>query len=242
MRDRPPGRDRFPATRWSLVVAAGRDSSPGSDRALAELCDAYWYPVYAYLRRSGQDAEDSADLTQGFFAELLEKRYWQQADRERGRFRSFILIALRGFLSRRFERGAAQKRGGGAAPLSLDVADAEGRYRHEPASDSTPERIYERRWALTVLGHALRRLRQRYEADGRSELFEQLKPSLTGDAAGRPYSELAEDLGMTESAVKVAVHRLRRRYRDAIGQEIMQTVTDSSDIDAELASLRAALI
>jgi RNA polymerase sigma-70 factor (ECF subfamily) len=231
---------RFASTRWSLVQAAAQRGSPASDEALAALCQTYWYPLYAYARRV-TDPDSALDLTQEFFARLLEKDYLLQADRERGRFRSFLLTAFKHFLSKEWERGRAQKRGGGRSTLSLDFRTGESRYRFEPVDTMTPEAIYERRWALTLLEQALTQLRQEMAAAGKERLYDCLKHALAGDEASQPYSEIARQLGMSEGAVKAAVHRLRRRHRELLRAAIGETVADESEIDAELRDLFAAV-
>lgn len=235
------GGSRFATTHWSVVLAAGGERSPEAHQALATLCETYWYPLYAYVRRRGYAAEDAQDLTQAFFAALLEKVYLRAADRERGRFRSFLLTALKRFLSKEWDRAHAQKRGGTHGPISLDVQSGETRYSLEPSHDWTPERIYERRWALTLLDQVMARLRQRYVADGKEQLFDLLKAFLTGESGAPPYSQAAAELAMTEGAVKVAVHRLRRRYRELLRSEIAQTVAHPGEVDDELRFLRAAV-
>jgi RNA polymerase sigma factor (sigma-70 family) len=238
----PPGAARFATTRWSLVVSAGSDSSPEGRAALESLCAAYWYPLYAFERRGGTAAEDARDMVQGFFAELLEKDYLAQADRERGRFRTFLITAFRHFASKARERERALKRGGGRPNLPLDFEDGESRYLREPSDERTPERLFERRWALTLLDEAMARLRAEHAAAGRGELFEALRGCL--GAGGRetgPYAGIGARLGMSEGAVKVAVHRLRRRYRDVLRAAIAETVADPSEVDDEIRHLMEAL-
>ncbi len=233
---------RFATTRWSLVLAAARE--PGgreSEAALAKLCQTYWYPVYAYIRRRGYPAADAQDRTQAFFEALLEKDYVRLADRERGRFRTFLLTAVSRFLAKQRERAAAKKRGGGHKLLSIDAAAGEDRYALEPSDRWTPERLYERRWALTLLDRVLANLSQRYAEQGKSALFESLKAFLTDGERISTNAELAAKLGLTEGALKVAVHRLRRRYRDLLKQEIADTVADTGDVADELEVLLSAL-
>jgi RNA polymerase sigma-70 factor (ECF subfamily) len=230
----------FPATRWSLVLAAKEGASPGARKALAELCQTYWYPLYAFVRRQGHGHEPAQDLTQEFIARLLEKDGFASVDPGRGRFRSFLLAACKHFLANEYDRATARKRGGGRAALPLDFADAEGRYGHEPAHALTPERLFDRRWALALLDAVLARLRREYESAGRGEIFDQLKGHLTGDG-GRPSAEIAAALGMREGAVKVAAHRLRVRYRDLLRDEIGQTLADPAEVDDEIRALFAAL-
>jgi len=222
-------------------MAAARDGRPDARAALATLCETYWYPLYAYVRRLGHDAEEAQDLTQGFFAALLEKRYVKAADRERGRFRSFLLTALKRFLSKERDRAHARKRGDKTGPISLDLEAGDGRYALEPSHDVTPEAIYERRWALTILDRVIVRLRQTYSDAGKAGLFDCLKTFLTGERGAAPYELVARELGMSEGAVKVAVHRLRRRYRDLLLSEIAQTVAGPEAVDDELKYLLAVL-
>jgi RNA polymerase sigma-70 factor (ECF subfamily) len=232
-------RGGFETTQWSIVLAAGRGASGDAREALAALCERYWYPVYAFVRGRGHGADEAEDLTQAFFAKLLEKRYVRDADPERGRFRSFLLAAVTHFLSNERDRETALKRGGGRAVVSLDAENAEGRYRLEPSHDMTPERVFRRRWALTLLERAVVRLREEAERAGQAERFERLKACLTGDAV--PHAEVAAALGMSEGAVKVAVHRLRRRYRELLRAEIADTVANPAAVDDELRELFAAL-
>jgi DNA-directed RNA polymerase specialized sigma24 family protein len=231
----------FASTHWSMVVAAGQRDSPESEAALATLCQRYWYPLYAYARRRLPHAEDAQDRTQAFFAELLEKGYLRQADRARGRFRSFLLTAFQHFLAKQYEREHAQKRGGGRSFLSLDFDRGERRYHCEPSHDNTAEALFERGWALTLLEQGLVQLRQELAIAGKEHLFDCLKGTLTADAPARPYAELASELGMNPAALKVAVHRLRRRYRELILAEIAQTVTTPEEVEDELRDLFAAV-
>jgi RNA polymerase sigma factor (sigma-70 family) len=232
---------RFASTHWSLVAAAGRGGSPEARAALAVLCQAYWYPLYAYARRRLASADDAQDLTQEFFARLLEKDYLAAADPRRGKFRSFLLAAFKHFLAREHERAAAQKRGGGRRPLPLDFPDGERRYRHEPADPTTPETLFERRWALTLLEQVLARLRQEFTGAGKGPLFEALKGTLTGDGTAEPYARIGQDLGLSEPVVKTAVHRLRRRYQELLRAEVAQTVASPAEVEDELRDLFAAV-
>lgn len=231
----------FPTTRWSRVVAAGDGAAPGAGEALAELCGSYWFPLYAFIRRKGYGPEQALDLTQGYFARLLERRTVAAADPARGRFRSFLLADCSHFLAHQRERDGAAMRGGGRASLSIDARDAEGRYRLEPSHERTPERLFERDWALTLLEGVLAGLRGEYERSGRSVLFEALKGVLTDGRRPVPQAELAARLGTTDAAVQVAVHRLRRRYRDALRAAIAATVADEAEVDDEIRALFAAL-
>jgi RNA polymerase sigma-70 factor (ECF subfamily) len=226
----PSKQGRFPTTRWSLIVSSRRRSTPKSREALASLCSTYWYPLYAYVRRQGESVEDAQDLTQGFLSRLLEKHYLDDFDRERGRFRTFLVAAFRHYVTNERHRVRAQKRGGKQPPLVLDLQDAEQRYHLEPSHNLTPERVYERRWALTLLERTMERLR----AESASQIrFNRLKVFLTGEL-GDSYRDVAHDLGMNEGALKVAVHRLRRRYGDLLRAEIAQTVASPEDIKDEL--------
>ncbi|WP_211194700.1 RNA polymerase sigma factor [Pyxidicoccus fallax] len=236
----PPEKpQRFATTQWSLVAAAG---SPDAREALATLCGLYWHPCYAFVRRRGYAAEPAFDLTQGFFLRLLESNDLATVDRERGRFRTWLLAALKHHLANDWHREQAQKRGGGAAHLSIDGAEAESQYeRLEPSHDLTPERIFERRWALALLQRALGTLRDEYARLGKADLFERLSGVLTGGSAESTYQAIAADLGMSESNVKVTVHRLRNRYRALIQEEIARTVEREDEVDDELRHLLAAL-
>jgi RNA polymerase sigma factor (sigma-70 family) len=234
---------QFATTRWSLVVAAGAgDSSPAARDALATLCETYWYPLYVYLRGRGYSAEDAQDLTQAFFARLLEKHALRHADPARGRFRSFLLASLRNFVANQHERESAHKRGGGAPMLSLEMDSAEGRFQLEPASTDTPERVFDRLWALTLLERVISRLEAETAARGNPpSRFDQLKAYLTGDEPALSYAQTASQLGISEAAVKVAVHRLRRRFRDLVRDEISHTVSSPEDVEAELRHLWSAV-
>ncbi|NBV22936.1 MAG: RNA polymerase sigma factor [Proteobacteria bacterium] len=239
-RSNAPG--HFVTTRWSQVVAAGRAEDPAHARtALEQLCQTYWYPLYAFVRRQGHSPHDAQDLTQEFFACLLERNALGAADRERGRFRSFLLATLKNFLRDEWDKLRAQKRGGGEAAVSLDAGDAESRYALEPVDTMTADRLYERRWAMLLLDRAVERLRAEHEAAGKLAQFETLKASLAGSRESQPYAELAAQLGLSEGAVKVAVHRLRQRYREVIRAEIAETVAGEAEVEAELKHLMAAL-
>lgn len=233
----PQNASQFATTRWSMVVAAGRDSSPAAARALATLCETYWYPLYAYARRKGHSAEDAQDLTQEFFVHLLDKQTVQVADRERGRFRSFLLTSMKNFMARQWRRGTAKKRGGDRKMISLDFEVGEKHYQLEPSHDATAESIFERQWALTVLEQALTRLRCEFQEAGKTELFEGLKMFVGGQTSTVPYRELGDQLNMSEGAVKVAIHRMRQRYRVLLRDEIQQTIGAGEDVDEELGQL-----
>jgi RNA polymerase sigma-70 factor (ECF subfamily) len=232
---------RFATTHWSLVVAAGGNDSQQAHQALAELCAAYWHPLYAYVRRLGYDVNQAQDLTQGFFTRLLEKDYLRAVDRERGKFRTFLLASFRHFLANEYDRATAQKRGGGRSVLSLDFRATEQRNSLEPSHALTAEKLYERRWALALLEQALARLRGEFMVNGRGPLFDALKVFLTGEKAAVSHDQLARQLGMTAGAITVAVHRLRQRYREVLREEIGRTVNDPAEIDGEIRDLFAAL-
>jgi RNA polymerase sigma factor (sigma-70 family) len=232
---------RFPTTHWSRVVAAGELDTPQAREALAALCNAYWYPLYAYVRRRGHSAEQAQDLTQDFFAYVLERELLAKADRDRGRFRSFLRAVFARHLADQFDRATAQKRGGGRPALSIDARDAEGRYAREPAHDLTPERIFDRSWALTLLDRVFDQLRREYDDAGRAATFEELRTVLTRGPESGSHAMIAGRLGISEGAVRVAVHRLRRRYGVLLRQEIAATVNDPGEIDDEIRSLFAAL-
>jgi len=231
----------FATTRWSLVLSAGNRGSLQSATALATLCETYWYPLYVFVRRRGRDADDAQDLVQAFFARLLEKNDLAAAGRERGKFRSFLLTSLKHFLANEWDRQRAQKRGGGQPLLSIDFGTADDRYRAEPSHDLTAEKVFERRWAMVLLANVLARLQQEFVQAGKSDTFDHLKIFLTGEQPALTYGQLGAELAMNEGAVKVAVHRLRRRYRDLLRDEIGQTLADPEEIDQEIRDLFAAI-
>jgi RNA polymerase sigma factor (sigma-70 family) len=237
----PSAARQFETTRWSLVLSAGGTTSPDSRDALAQLCELYWYPLYAYVRRQGYDQHQAQDLTQGFFTRLLEKKIMASADSQRGRFRSFLLASLKNFLNNEWDHSQAQKRGGGRHPISLDAQSAESRYANEPAHERSPERLFERRWALTVLDLSLAELREQLSDQGQAVLFDRMKGALAGQTPGEPYRALGEELGMSEAAVKSALHRLRQRLGKIIRGRIAQTVDSPQEIEDELARLLAAM-
>jgi RNA polymerase sigma-70 factor (ECF subfamily) len=225
-----------------MVIAAGRNDTIRSQAALERLCSIYWYPLYAFVRRQGFVAADAQDLTQSFFARLIEKQDLADVDRAKGKFRSFLLAAMKNFLANEWDKMKAQKRGGGWKNFtSLDAKSAETRYAVEPADPMTADKIFERNWALTLLDEVLKHVREDFESEGKLELFEALKSTLTSEKNAQPYSEIAAKLGMSEGAVKVAVHRLRHRYRDALRAEIAATVANPEEVDEELRHLFAAL-
>ena len=232
----------FAATHWTVVLAAARgQTSSRAAEAMAELCRIYWYPLYAFLRRRGHEVHEAEDLTQEFFTRLLGEHFLANVDRQKGRFRAFLLASLKHFLSDQRDRAHAQKRGGGRAVVSLDSLDAETRYRLEPAQDLTPEKMFEKQWALALLEHVLSRLHAEMVAEGKSALFEALKDTLTG-ARSLTYAAIGAELGMSEGAVKVAAHRMRRRYRDLLREEIAQTVASSDEIGDEIRYLCRAIV
>ncbi len=230
-------RDYFATTHWTVVLAAGRRRTAQSDRALEELCRTYWFPLYAYVRRHGHSREDAEDLTQAFFARFLEKNFLESVRSEKGRFRAFLLAALKHFLANEWDRARRLKRGGGVAPLSLDWQDADTRYRIDPADTLTPDKLYDRAWAVTLLERVIARLRDESAAEGKSKSFEQLKPFLTVGRSAIPYAQAADALGLSEGAARVAVHRLRRRYRELLREEISQTLSDPAQIEKEMQAL-----
>jgi len=232
-----PRRSDFTATHWSVVLAAGSSSSPDSQAALEKLCQTYWYPLYAYVRRCGRSPQDAQDLTQEFFARLLAKNYLSHADRDRGKFRNFLLTSLKRFLVNEWEKARAQRRGGGQPVLSWDAAASETRYCAEPADNSTPEKAFEKRWALTLLEQVLARLRDDFSASGKAEQFERLKILLWGEKGAPAYAEIAAKLGLSEGALKVAVHRLRQRYRELLREEVAHTVASPAEVDEEIRHL-----
>jgi RNA polymerase sigma factor (sigma-70 family) len=239
--DEPPRQPVFATTRWSVVLHAGRNDTTRARDALAKLCQTYWYPLYAHVRRRGYSAHDAQDLTQEFFARLLEKQALAAADPARGRFRSFILKTLNHFLADEWHKLQAQKRGGGREALSLDLAAAEQRFDLEPADTSSPDKAFDKQWALALLDEVLKRLEGEYQQDGKAALFAALQQTLMGSREAQPYGVLAEQLGLSEGAVKVAVHRLRKRYRELVQAEISQTVESKLEIDGEMRELFAAL-
>jgi RNA polymerase sigma-70 factor (ECF subfamily) len=215
------------------------EGSTHAHAALARLCELYWYPLYAFVRRQGHAPHDAQDLTQEFFARLLEKGWLSAVRQQHGRFRSWLLASVKHFLANEWDWLKAEKRGGRAQIVSIDEVTAEGRYREEPADSETAERLFDRRWATTLLDRVLARLRAEFSADGKTAHFDALKETLTGDS--RPYTEIAEELGMSEGAVKVAVHRLRERYRNLIRTEVAETVAAPGEVDAELRHLLNSL-
>jgi len=235
------GGGRFATTHWSVVRAAGRPESAGYRQALETLYRSYWYALYAYLRREGYGRDLAEEHTQAFFARLLEKRGLGLADPKRGKFRSFLLASLKNFLANEARRAGARKRGGGQKTLSLDFRNAESQYALEPADRLSPDKLFERSWALTVLKQTMVLLAAESRTPRKHKLFEHLKNYLTMDKLSVPYKQLAEQLGMSEAAVKVAVYRLKKRYRELLREEIAHTVTSEQEIDQEIRDLFAAL-
>jgi RNA polymerase sigma-70 factor (ECF subfamily) len=231
----------FKTTHWSVVLAVRNNDPVHAQAALAKLCHVYWYPLYYYVRRRGYSSPDAQDLTQEFFARCLEKDYLLAAERERGKFRSFLLLALKRFLSNEWDKARCQKRGGGLEILSLDAETTESRYVAEPADEMTPEKAFERRWAMAVLEQVLNRLEADFSEAGKSELFNELKIFLSGEKSERPSSEIALRLGMTEVALRGAVYRLRQQYRQLLRKTIADTVDGPEAIDDEIRQLLAAL-
>lgn len=235
------GKPRFATTHWSVISAAGKSSSPQQKQALETLCQSYWFPLYAYLRRRGYDTHQAEDLTQAFFAHILEKKDLQTADPKYGKFRSFLLVRLKYFLSDQRDRAQAKKRGGGKNVLSLSIQNAEGQYALEPAIHLSPEMLFEKSWALTILERTMGRLEAEMAEKNKQKLFDCLKVYLTTDKDVIPYQDMAAELKISEGSVRVAVHRLRRRYRKLLWDEIAQTVGDEDQIDEEIGCLFAAL-
>lgn len=227
----------FLTTHWSVVLQAGRDDTAQAHGALEQLCRVYWYPLYAYARRRGYAPEDAQDLTQEFFARLLERNWLARADQAKGRFRTFLLTAMERFLANEWDKLRALKRGGGERLVSLQLDTGESQYRAEPADLRTPEQLFERHWALALLGEVLQQLEAEYRRQGKAVLFAALRPCLVGDRESLPYPQLAEQLGLNAGAVRVAVHRLRQRYRARLRAEIAQTVTSAEEADAEMRHL-----
>jgi RNA polymerase sigma factor (sigma-70 family) len=230
----------FVTTHWSVVLTAGRSDTPRARAALETLCQSYWHPLYAYVRRRGYSPEDAQDLTQEFFARLLEHNRVGSVNPEKGRFRSFLLACMNHFLSDEWDKARAQKRGGGKVRF-LDLREAETKLDQQSAATLTPEKAYERRWAITLLEQVYQRLAQDYARQDKMALFEVLRGSLAGAGGTAPYAELARQLSMTEGAVKVAVHRLRHRYRELLRETIAETVSTPEEAEDELLYLQRTL-
>ena len=228
----------FHTTAWSLVLAASGNPTADARHALAALCQTYWNPVYAFIRRRGHTPDQAQDLTQGFFALLLEKQFLRDVDQQRGRFRSFLLAAVKHFLANERDRALASKRGGGRVPVSIDVLEAESWYAPAAVETTTPERLFERRWALSVVEHVMARLRAEYSATGKTEQFARLEALLTQDARCEP---LAQEMGVSSGALRMSLHRLRRKYRHILREEIAETVSTPAEIDEEIRFLMSVL-
>lgn len=237
----PSDDGRFATTHWSLIMAASDSASAQHEPALSTLCQTYWFPLYAYLRRRGYDSHEAEDYTQGFFAGILERKGLRKADPKCGKFRSFLLASLKNFLADEWDRSRAQKRGGDKKVLSLDFDAAASRYDQGSAHELSPEKLFERSWALAVLSRAMDRLKAESVVSDKRKLFDCLKIYLTAEKDAIPYKNVAEKLAMTEGAVKVAVHRLRRRYRELVRDEIAQTVSTEAQVDEEIRDLFDAL-
>ena len=233
-------RDYFATTHWTMVLHAGRSDSTAARHALAQLCQTYWYPLYAYVRRRGHSPEDAEDLTQGFFTRLLELESLADVRREKGKFRSFLLASLNHYLSDQWDRERAQKRGKGRV-VPLEAGGAEARFSREPADLLTPEKLFERKWAMTLLDTVVKKLQREYESAGKGPLFLALGFSIAGEKAETPYSKLSAQLGVSEPALRVAAHRLRQRYRRLLRDEIARTVATEAEVDGEIQHLYRAL-
>lgn len=237
-----PGRGRlFCTTHWTVVLEAGQEHTDEAQDALATLCETYWYPLYAFARGLGRGPEEAEDLVQGFFVHLIERNTLRVADRERGRFRTFLLTAFKRFTTNDWVRERAQKRGGGERPLSLDYSVGERRLEDEIQGQSGPDQEYERRWALTLIENARARLRQEFIDGGKAERFDTLEPHLVGDPDTRTYAELAQRFGISEAGVKTEAFRLRQRYRHHLRAEVAKTVASQKEVDDEIAHLMTAL-
>jgi RNA polymerase sigma-70 factor (ECF subfamily) len=234
-----PG-DIFATTHWTVVLAAGKRSTPQSAAALEQLCKTYWFPLYAYVRRRGHTKEDAEDLTQAFFARLLEKNFLEHVASEKGKFRAFLLAALKHFLVNEWDKSQTQKRGGGAVPLSLDWQTADTKFQVAATNEPSPDKVFDREWAVTLLAKVIERLQNECTADGKSKLFEQLKIFLTAAKGELSHADAAQNLGMDETAVRVAVHRLRKRYRELLRDEIAQTLADPVTVEEEIRALFGA--
>lgn len=235
------GDREFCTTHWSVVFLAGQDESPAAATALEQLCRTYWYPLYAYARRQGHSPPDGEDLTQQFFAAFLEKKYFSLADRDRGRFRSFLLASFKHFLANEYHRSQTAKRGGRCSIVSWDAADTEERYRQEPASETSPDKLFARTWALLLLDKVMKDLAQEFARAGKEQIFDALQVFLSGEKSAASYAEIGANLQMGESAIKMAVSRLRQRYGEKLRNEIAQTLTGDTSVEDELRHLISAL-
>jgi len=234
-----PG-DIFATTHWTVVLAAGRQHSPQAAHALEELCHTYWYPLYAYVRRRGHSKEDAEDLTQAFFTRLLEKNFLANLDSEKGKFRAFLLASLKHFLANERDKSQTQKRGGGSPHLSLDWQTADTKFQVAATGEPSPDKAFDREWALALLARVIERLQNECVAEGKARLFEQLKMFLTAGKTDSAQRDVADALGMEEGAVRVAVHRLRKRYRQLLRDEIAHTLADATMVDEEMRALFGA--
>jgi RNA polymerase sigma factor (sigma-70 family) len=232
---------QFTTTHWSVVLAAHEIGSAATEAALAELCETYWYPLYAFVRRKGHSPHDAQDLTQAFFARFLEKKYVEQADRERGRFRTFLLAAFTHFLADEWDKSRRVKRGGGREIISFDAGSAEERYRLEPIDPLDAAKLYERRWVTALFDRVLARLEEEFRDSGKGDLFEGLKPSLIAEDSSESYAQVGARTGLSEHAVKQAARRMRRRYRELFREEISQTVAGPREVEDELRHIFAVL-
>jgi RNA polymerase sigma factor (sigma-70 family) len=239
--DPAPHSAQFATTRWSMVLSAARSGAPEAPRALGELCHAYWFPLYVFIRRQGWSAQDAEDLTQDFFARILEKEILADVGPEKGRFRTFLLVCVRRFLINERERRGAAKRGGGRQAVSFDRDDAERQYGLALSSSATPDQAFERRWAIATLENALQKLAEEFATRGKEKLFNHIKVYLAADQAAPPYAQMARQMGVTEAAVKVAVHRLRGRFRILLEQEIASTLASDEELADEIDYLMRVL-
>ena len=234
-----PG-DIFATTRWTVVLAAGRGNSPLSDLALEELCRIYWFPLYAYVRRRGHSREDAEDLTQAFFARFLGKNYLDGLSAERGKFRAFLLASVKHFLANEWDKSQRQKRGGHATHLSLDWKSGDTQFQIASTSEPSPDRAFDREWAVALLARVIDHLQTECASEGRDKQFDTLKIFLTAGKGALSHTDAAKALGMEETAVRVAVHRLRKRYRTLLREEVSQTLSDPSQVDEEMRALFGA--
>lgn len=240
MNPSPHSNDFFATTRWTMVLAAGKSGTPQSAEALEALCQAYWFPLYAYVRRRGRTKEDAEDLVQAFFADLLARRDFAKTDGERGKFRAFLLASLKNFLANEWDKSRRLKRGGDITHFALDWQSADTQFQIADSAQASPDEAFDREWALALLARVIERLRGECAADGKAGRFEALKVYLTAGKGQIPYAEAAAGLSMDEGAVRVAVHRLRKRYRELLREEVAQTLVDPAMVGEELAVLLGA--
>jgi RNA polymerase sigma factor (sigma-70 family) len=234
-----PG-DVFVTTRWTVVLAAGRKTTPQAERALEELCRTYWFPLYAYVRRRGHAKADAEDLVQAFFERFLAKNYLEGLSAERGRFRAFLLASLKNFLTNEWKKSQRIKRGGGESVLSLDWETANTKFQVAATNEPSPDKAFDREWAVALLAHVIERLRTECAGEGKAKLFDQLKVFLTAGKGAVPHADIAKSLDMDEGAVRVAAHRLRKRYRELLRDEIAHTLADAGQVDEEMRALFGA--